>query len=151
MFTINVDLTLNAPIDYLFEAISDHAAYTRFKAVRHAEVVEPGTTEHNGLGALREVHVGPLQFMERITVFERPTRMDYYIEASKPVNMQHDIGSIVLTALSDRQTQVIWQSQGRIQMPLLGWFIDKKFTSDGSKGFSSILKQIEREYIAQSA
>jgi len=46
---------------------------------------------------------------------------------------------------------VIWQSQGHIKIPLLGWLIDKKFTIDGSKGFTSILKQIEREYIAQSA
>lgn len=151
MFTINVDLTLNAPIDYLFEAISDHGAYTRFKAVRHAKVVEPGCDELNGLGALREVHVGPLQFMERITVFERPIRMDYHIEASEPVTMQHDMGSIHLKPLSNTQTQVIWQSQGRIQIPLLGWLVDKKFTRDGTKGFSSILKQIEREYLAQKS
>ena len=151
MFGINVNLSLNVPIDYLFEAISEHGAYTRFKAVRYAAVVEPGNTEHNGLGALREIHVGPLQFMERITVFERPNRMDYHIEASKPVSMQHDVGSIMLTLLSNSQTQVIWQSQGHIKIPLLGWLIDKKFTIDGSKGFTSILKQIEREYIAQSA
>ncbi len=151
MFGINVNLALNVPIDYLFEAISEHGAYTRFKAVRYAAVVEPGNTEPNGLGALREIHVGPLQFMERITVFERPNRMDYHIEASKPVSMQHDVGSIMLTELSNAQTQVIWQSQGHINMPLLGWLIDKKFSIDGSKGFTSILKQIEREYIAQSA
>lgn len=151
MFGINVNLSLNVPIDYLFEAISEHGAYTRFKAVRYAAVVEPGNTEHNGLGALREIHVGPLQFMERITVFERPNRMDYHIEASKPVSMQHDVGSIMLTSLSNSQTQVIRQSQGHIKIPLLGWLIDKKFTIDGSKGFTSILKQIEREYIAQSA
>jgi len=150
MFGINVNLSLNVPIDYLFEAISEHGAYTRFKAVRYAAVVEPGNTEHNGLGALREIHVGPLQFMERITVFERPNRMDYHIEASKPVSMQHDVGSIMLTLLSNSQTQVIWQSQGHIKIPLLGWLIDKKFTIDGSKGFTSILKQIEREYISHN-
>lgn len=150
MFCINVNLTLNVPIDYLFEAISEHGAYTRFKAVRHAAVVEPGNTEQNGLGALREIHVGPLQFMERITVFERPNRMDYHIETSKPVSMQHDVGSIMLTALSHSHTQVIWQSQGYIKMPLVGWLVDKKFTMDGSKGFCSILKQIEREYISNN-
>ena len=147
MFSINVQYTLNTPIAPVFAAISDHAHYGRFKAVRFAQLVETSSSESepNGLGALREVHVGPLQLMERITVFERPTRMDYHIESSKPVDIRHTLGSIKLTAVDAEHTHVSWESQGFIQMPLIGWLIAKRFSQLGAKGFLSILKHIERE------
>ena len=147
MFNIHVQYTLNTDIETVFDAISDHAAYGKFNAVRFAQLVEPSSEydEPNGLGALREVHVGPLQLHERITKFERPTQMDYHIESSKPVDIRHNLGSIKLTAVDAEHTHVSWESQGFIQMPLIGWLIDKRFSQLGAKGFLSILKHIERE------
>ncbi|MDA7792836.1 SRPBCC family protein [Glaciecola sp.] len=145
MFDINIQYKIALPIEVVFEAISDHQSYNRFKACKFANLVETGDSERNGLNALREVHVGPLQLMERITVFERPTRMDYHIESSKPVYIKHTLGSIKLTAVDAEHTHVSWESQGFIQMPLIGWLIDKRFSQLGAKGFLSILKHIERE------
>ena len=145
MFDINIQYKIALPIEVVFEAISDHQSYNRFKACKFANLVETGESEPNGLGALRELHVGPLQLMERITVFERPTRMDYHIESSKPVDIRHTLGSIKLTAVDAEHTHVSWESQGFIQMPLIGWLIDKRFSQLGAKGFLSILKHIERE------
>lgn len=148
MFDIHVKYTMNIPIELVFETLSQHGKYGEFKAVKYAALIEQGTTELNGVGALREVHVGPLQLMERITVFERPNRLDYHIESAKPVKITHQIGSIQLTKIDENNTDVNWISQGNIHMPLLGWFIDKKFSRDGAKGFLSLLKQIERDHQA---
>lgn len=151
MFSINVQYTLNTPIAVVFAAISDHAHYGRFKAIRFAQLVETSSSESepNGLGALREVHVGPLQLHERITAFERPTRMDYHIESAKPVSITHNVGSILLTEVDATHTHVSWRSEGHIEMPLIGWFIDKRFSQLGAKGFLSMLKQIERDNLSR--
>lgn len=145
MFDITVQYNIALPIETVFEAISDHQSYNRFNACKFANLVETGDSERNGLNALREIHVGPLQLMERITVFERPTRMDYHIESSKPVSIEHIIGSITLAVIDDNNTAVKWISQGTIQVPFIGRYIDRKFTKQGTKGFLSILKHIERE------
>ena len=118
MFKIKVERTVNKPIDEVFEAISDHASYGSFKAVGAAKLVTEGDEERNGVGALRSIQTGPVKLWERITAFERPTHMQYQIEKSKPIKMQHDKGIIDLKDLGDGTTHVTWVSEGRLIVPL---------------------------------
>ena len=145
MFKIKVDRIVKKPIDEVFEALSDHANYGSFKAVGVAKLVAEGVEERNGVGALRTIQAGPVKFWERITAFERPTHMQYKIEKSKPVKMQHDKGVIDLKDLGDGTTQVTWVSEGRITipLPLIGRLFDRQMQKQGTIGFSSILKSIE--------
>ncbi|MEZ7518612.1 SRPBCC family protein [Psychrobacter sp. NPDC078370] len=92
MFKIKVERIVKKPIDQVFEALSDHASYGSFKAVGVAKLVNEGDEERNGVEALRSIQTGPVKFWERITAFERPTHMQYQIEKSKPIKMQHDKG-----------------------------------------------------------
>ena len=55
MARIDLDKTLAAPIDDVFELLSDHAGYTRFRGFSNAELVRAGATERNGVGALRRL------------------------------------------------------------------------------------------------
>ena len=145
MFKIKVERIVKKPIDEVFEALSDHASYGSFKAVGVAKLVAEGVEERNGVGALRTIQAGPVKFWERITAFERPTHMQYKIEKSKPVKMQHDKGVIDLKDLGDGTTQVTWVSEGRITipLPLIGRLFDRQMQKQGTIGFSSILKSIE--------
>lgn len=143
MFRIKVERTVKKPIDKVFEAISDHASYGLFKAVGVATLVTEGEEERNGVGALRTVQTGAFKVWERITAFERPIHMQYQIEKSRPIKMQHYKGVIDLKDLGDGTTQVTWVSEGRLVMPLLGRLLDRKMQKQGTIAFNSMLKSIE--------
>ena len=121
MRTIQVRRTLAAPIDRVFDVISDHAGYVNFQGVRASTVTKPGTTEPNGLGAQREVDLGVAWVREEITRFERPTRMDYRIIKSKP-RMEHELGSVELVAVAGG-TDVTWTTRFRVRIPVIGGLV----------------------------
>lgn len=143
MFRIHVERVLGKDIETVFEAISDHARYDRFPGVSKSVLIEEGKDEKNGTGALRVIGAGRLELTERITRFERPTRMDYRIEKSSPFRVQHTKGEIVLKPEGE-QTRVIWISEGAVKVPLLGRMMDRMAERSFSKAFNSLLKAIER-------
>lgn len=145
MFRIRVERLINKNINSVFSALADHAAYTRFRGIDQAELIVEGSSEKNGLGALRIIGSGVFIVRERITAFERPTRMCYHIEQAKPLPMRHDIGEISLQEEGE-QTWVIWVSEGHVKLPLLGNAVfDRLAEKQGSAAFASILKTIERD------
>ncbi|MDL0433606.1 SRPBCC family protein [Marinobacter sp. TBZ242] len=143
MFRIHVERLLAKDIDTVFEAISDHARYDRFPGVDKSLLIEKGKDEKSGTGALRVIGAGRLELTERITQFDRPDRMHYRIEKSKPFSVQHTRGEIVLRA-EGGQTRVTWISEGRVQVPLLGPVMDRLAERSFSRAFSSLLKAVER-------
>ena len=143
MFRIHVERVLEKDIESVFEAISDHARYSRFPGVSKSLLIEEGRDEKNGIGALRIVGAGRLELTERITRFERPNRMHYQIEKSSPFTVQHTKGEIVLKPEGE-QTRVTWVSEGHVQVPLLGGVMDRLAERSFSRAFNSLLKAIER-------
>ncbi len=89
MVKIRVEYMLDKPIDVVFDAITDHANYKRFAGFTDSKLLEPGHDEPNGVGALRLLVAGRMRFQERITRFERPTRMHYRIEELSPLPLRH--------------------------------------------------------------
>jgi uncharacterized protein YndB with AHSA1/START domain len=144
MVKIRVEYTLDKPIDEVFDALTDHANYTRFVGFSDSELLEAGHDEPNGEGALRLLVAGRMTFKERITRFERPRRMDYRIEELSPLPLRHDRGEITLTPVDDT-TSVVWISEGRLTIPLIGSLLSKPISRRTEQAFLGILKQIERE------
>ena len=142
MFRIRVERLLDKPIDAVFNILSDHEGYKRFPGVSGAELLEEGRDEKNGEGALRKLSSDKKFFVERITHFERPTRMDYCVESTKPLPMRHDRGEITLSAAGD-STRVIWISEGHAMVPILGTlFFDRMIEKQGSAAFGAMLERI---------
>jgi uncharacterized protein YndB with AHSA1/START domain len=138
---IRVDKRLAAPIDGVFELISDHAAYDRFIGVTSSALVREGEVEPNGLGAVRSIGVGPIRFTEEITAFERPRRMDYLIrEVNLPI--EHDGGRIMLEP-DGAGTRVLWISTFGVPVRWLGDPIGLALAGTLRLGFISLLEQIE--------
>lgn len=143
MFDVRIERVIDKPIDNVFEILADHENYDAFRGVKESRLLEQGKDDKNGLGALRLIDLGSVRFEERITQFERPTRLGYLIEKSSPLPFRHDIGEIRLRPEGDK-THVTWVSKGRITLPLIGrWYFDRMFERQGTKGFTSLLKQIE--------
>lgn len=142
MSTIRVERQLEAPIEGVFEILTDHAAYDRFRGIRYAELLRPGDSERNGVGALRRIKLGPLDFEEEITAFERPTRMDYVIRKLN-VPFEHDGGSIRLEP-RDGGTHALWTSTFRIPVAVIGGPSEAAIKTALGNGFARLLKASAR-------
>jgi uncharacterized protein YndB with AHSA1/START domain len=141
MYRVRVERLINKPIEQVFEQLVDHANYTQFPGVVLAKLLEPGKTEPNGEGALRFIDAGSMQLTERIVAFERPNFMAYHIESSKPFFIDLEKGQVTLSPEGEA-TRVVWISEGRIKMPLIGAIMDKMFEKQFARAFGSILKHI---------
>jgi uncharacterized protein YndB with AHSA1/START domain len=58
MFKIKVERIVKAPIEKVFEAISDHASYALYPSVGIAKLLNKGAEESNDKGALRTIQAG---------------------------------------------------------------------------------------------
>jgi hypothetical protein len=141
MAQINLDKTLAARIDDVFELLSDHAGYIRFRGFNGAELVREGEGDPNGIGALRRLSTSGLTFDEEITAFERPTRMDYLIRKVN-IPLRHDGGSIRLKPAGDG-TRVDWRSTFTVPIPVLGGAIAGVLAVAIKRGFVRLLEDIE--------
>ena len=108
MKTVRVERSIAAPAAEVFEMLTDHAGYIRFRGVRGAERFRDGEPDPNGVGAMRRIKIPPVWFEEEIVSFDRPRRMDYVIrKANFP--LEHEGGSIEITG-DDSRAHVVWTS-----------------------------------------
>ncbi len=142
MSTVHVEKTIAAPIDRVFEVISDHAGYSRFPGIRSSELVREGEVERNGVGALRRIHSRPLLFVEEITGFERPTRLDYLIrEVNAPLH--HQGGSMVLSERGP-DSHIVWTSTFDFTIPVIRRPVGALAGVFVSRAFGKVLDEVER-------
>src|SRR5262245_37003199 len=118
MRTVHVERTIEAPIEAVFDVLTDHANYDRFRPIGGSRLLRRGDPPPNGVGALRAVDVRPLHFEEEITAYERPTRLDYKI-VKLNIPFDHEGGSIRLEPRGNA-THAIWTSRYRIPTPVIG-------------------------------
>ncbi len=139
MHEVLVETVIPAPAEEIFEILGDHAAYARFDGIASATLLRPGQSEPSGVGALREIRAG-LRFVEEITRFERPGRMDYVIrECSIPID--HEGGSIELSD-DPEGTRVVWRSRFRVRIPLLGGLIGRIVRPRLEAAFVGMLEEV---------
>lgn len=143
MKTIVVKRLINAPIEQVFEMLSDHAGYTRFPGVKEALLQKEGHDEPNGNGAVRRVDLGAVWFEEVISNFQRPTAFDYRILRSRPP-IEHEHGGLRLEETAEG-TLVTWTSTLRVKIPLIGPLLTTLFVNTGEKAFGGMLKAIDRK------
>ena len=118
MRTIEVRRTVDAPAARVFDLLADPTTYPRFPGVRAARLARPGAGVPHGVGAIREIDLGPVRFTEEITGYDRPVRLDYVVIGSRPRSV-HRGGTIVLHEDAGR-TDVAWTSTFRIPLPVVG-------------------------------
>ena len=139
---IRVEHLMNKSPDEVFDAIADHENYKNYPGFTASELREEGKTERNGEGALRELHAGGMVFKERITCFERPSKMSYHCEEVTPIGLRHDRGDITIEAV-DGKTRVLWISEGHVQIPLIGSLVGRLMQGRIGNAFLGVLKYID--------
>jgi len=136
--SVRVVVQVNAPVERVFDAVSDHETFLRTDDGTITKIVRPGDSERNGLGCLREVRAGVRgRYLEEITAWERPTSFEYQIrETSLP--LRHFGSRIVFTAKGSA-TEVEWTSRFEIRIPILGRFLVRKAERGFTKVFTNLL------------
>lgn len=91
-FTLRADVA--APIETVFDVLADHRGYANITPLRSSVLEREGTSDPNGVGAIRVLSlVGP-PIREEIVEFERPRRLVY--KALSGVPAKHHLGTIEL-------------------------------------------------------
>lgn len=128
MYEIVIRSTIAAPIERVFDALSDHERFFQGRPIERCVVTRPGTHEKNGLGAIREVDVGRDHFVEEVIRFDRPRRFDYVVRSVKrgkrELPVQHELGWLELAEAAGT-TSIVWRSRFRFRIPLLGRVLER--------------------------
>lgn len=128
MVHLQVTVAIDAPIERVFEDVSDHALFlTGPQAI--CRLKREGSPDRNGLSAVREVRAGSILFEEEIIQFEPPRRFDYVItrvvgKSGRPLPLKHERGWLTFEALNG-STVVQWDTRFSITVPILGWLFER--------------------------
>jgi len=147
MRAVQVKIHIHAPIEQVFDAISDHERFLVGADGTKTKVLHGGGSEQNGLGCIREVKVGRRAwYVEEITAWARPFYFEYTIrKASMPI--RHE-GSRLSFTVADGGTDVEWTSRFSIPIPILGGILGAMAARLYSKAFTGLLMaakaQLER-------
>ncbi len=116
---IRVLVHIDAPIDRVFYAISDHETFICTADGTKTRLLREGATERNGLGCVREVTVGTrVRYVEEITAWQRPSRFEYTIrETTLPLRHR---GSGLSFTESRGGTDVEWTARFDVAVPVIG-------------------------------
>jgi uncharacterized protein YndB with AHSA1/START domain len=146
MKTIVVKRTIQAPIEQVFDQLTDLANYEAFPGVRRARFVREGRHEKNGVGAIREVDARVFWLQEEILGFERPHRMDYRIRNSRP-GIRHESGCMQLEQTAGG-TEVTWTSTFAVPLPLVSGLAERVGGKLSELMFAAILRHVDRKLTA---
>ncbi|MBW2396765.1 MAG: SRPBCC family protein [Deltaproteobacteria bacterium] len=111
---VSKKIHLDAPIDLVFERITDHEAMNDWPGIGACRLVKEGTPR-NGLGAVREVKARGLGLLEEVVHYEPPFRYDYKITKGLPVD---HLGSVRLSP-TEGGVELSWEVQMTSRWPFV--------------------------------
>lgn len=139
MNPIQTQVLFDAPIDRVFEAVSEHERFFTGGRITGCRVLRPGQTEKNGLGALREVEAAGVRYLEEITFFERPNRLDYQIRQCNRA-IRHE-GSRLDFVPRGQGTEVTWTARFEVPGLLFGPLLTRVWRVMLTREFTRLLVQ----------
>lgn len=139
MKTVEADLYIQAPIERVWELFTDHEGYTFFKGASEAKLLQEGSSDKNGVGAVRRFRILGITFLEDIVTFDPPRHFEYHLtECTLPI--RHEIGGAEFTP-RDEGTDVHWSSRFEVSIPLVGKILAPIFYRVYGKWLLYVLKQ----------
>lgn len=137
---IVIERTLKAPPEVVFDAIATPDGLRASQGVRKVELLETGTPEPHGVGAVRLVDLGVVVFEERVDVFERPQRFEYLIRRARPPFTHH--GGSLLVEPDGTGSRVRWTTTVSAGRPVL----TRALAAALKVGLTRVLAGIDRRF-----
>lgn len=121
MIEFTLTRTTTAPIETVFEALTDHRAIADYVwAVRRSTLDREGNPAPNGVGAVRRIEaVGPA-IVEEIIDYQRPARYAYKMLSGAPV--RDHVGTVELRE-EGTGTVVSWHLRSTPKISGIDWLL----------------------------
>jgi len=133
---IHLTETIRAPLQLVFDRISDHEDMRNWPGVSDCRLVAEGQPR-NGIGAVRAVKARGLTLHEKVVSFDPPDGFDYTIVKGLPVD---HLGQVRLSEAGD-QTRIDWTVEMSSRIPLLAQLVGMIL----KRGLPSALAHFKRE------
>jgi uncharacterized protein YndB with AHSA1/START domain len=123
MAKFTLQTTVRAPLETVFDVLTDHRGYPSITPIRSVTLEQEGDPAPNGVGAIRALRaVGPA-IREQVTEYERPTRFAYKMLSGAPV--RDHTGTVTLTSQGN-DTYMVYEVEsypvlpGVLGVPVIG-------------------------------
>ncbi len=138
---------IHAPIEKVWEALSDHEGYVRYKGFSVSKLLKEGEKERNGVGAVREVHGMGSKFVEDIVKFEPPRMFEYkVVKCSRPLG--HEIGRVELIPRGEG-TEIHWLTVFWLKIPVIGKLMEPRTKIEATDFFYDFLLDMKDKLEAE--
>ena len=115
---IEVSVVVRAPLQQVFERITDHEAMAQWPGISSCALIAEGTPR-NGVGAIRRIKASGLTLDEQVVSFEPPHGYAYQIIRGLPVK---HLGTVRLTEAADG-VRVDWHVELSSRLPLVAQLV----------------------------
>jgi hypothetical protein len=112
-FTLNN--TVAAPIELVFDVLTDHRGYAKLTPLRSSTLEREGEPAPNGVGAIRVLKLAGPPIREEVTEFDSPSRFAYKMLSGAPVKSH--TGTVEL-ASEGSSTRVVWRVDSTPSLPV---------------------------------
>jgi uncharacterized protein YndB with AHSA1/START domain len=108
---------IKAPVETVFEVLTDHRRYAALTPLRKSELEREGEPAPNGVGAIRKLTaVGP-PMREEVIAYEAPRRFSYTVLSGLPV--RNHVGTVEL-AEAGGGTKMVYALRTQPTLPVVG-------------------------------
>ncbi len=111
-FTLQKDVA--APVELVFDVLTDHRGYDKITPLRSSTLEREGDPP-DGVGAVRVLKLAGPPIREEVTEFERPSRFAYKMLSGAPV--RNHTGTVDL-APTGTGTNLVWRVDSTPSIPI---------------------------------
>lgn len=122
MPSFELERRIHAPIDTVWEVLTDHRGYVKWAGVDESVLEREGTSDPNGVGAVRRIKKGIAGVTEEIVASEKPRTFSYKVVAGPPVR---DYLAVVNLTAAGNDTVVHWTVRFEPKLPLTGFVVKR--------------------------
>jgi uncharacterized protein YndB with AHSA1/START domain len=121
MASFTLQSTIAAPIELVFDVLTDHRGYSKLTPLRSSTLEREGEPAPNGIGAVRVLKLAGPPIREEVTEFDAPSRFAYKMLSGAPVKSH--TGTVELSSSGTSSTDVVWRvdSTPSIPVPAAVW------------------------------
>jgi ligand-binding SRPBCC domain-containing protein len=117
MASFTLRSTIAAPVEVVFDVLTDHRGYSRLTPLRSSTLEREGQPAPNGVGAIRVLKLAGPPIREEVTEFDAPTRFAY--RALSGIPAKSHVGTVDLSAAGSA-TELVWTVDTTPSLPIPG-------------------------------
>jgi len=136
---------IDAPVETVFEVLTDHAGYAKLTPLRKSELERQGESDPNGVGAIRRLTVVGPPMREEVIAYEAPSRFSYKVLSGLPV--RDHVGTVELSDAGGG-TRMVYAVRTQSTLPVVGFAVIAGIKQAVKGLVDGVAKESERRAVA---